>query len=274
MSAAELLAVDSIPLREVSALALRGGTLFAVGDHSLDLAHASVHDSDVGPWATMDLAAIPGMPPDLAQCEALAATSAGLIVGGEEPALLVHIDPVGERLLSAAVLRVEESKEGPLGKLGKLWRKEENSRVEGLLPLTGDRVLAVKEKKPAALMVFGPLGASSQVRAEDIDPVADPRWPGSLHALRWWLLPAEVRDASAITLAPDGRLAVLSDQARAVFLLDLPLPAGREASVAERVDLPEEAVKPEGLAWLAPDLLLVACDTKRARRNLLTLRWR
>ena len=116
-----------------------------------------------------------------------------------------------------------------------------------------DRVFVAKEKKPAAIIEFGPPGASSAGIARPGEWTIE---PGTrLHAIRHRKL--DYDDISDATVA-DGRVWLLSDQER----LLIEFPTGRSWR------LPKSIEKPEGVARTPDGRWLIASDTKSGRRSL------
>jgi uncharacterized protein YjiK len=160
-----------------------------------------------------------------------------------------------------------------------------SSRGEGLVLLRGGRLLVAKEKKPRALVEFGPIGTSPRgLSSRDFLAVDEP-WPTpagdvTYHALAVWKLrdaaKKALRDISDVAVGRDGALWLLSDKSAAVARLDLTdgLPRGGGAiSSLDRVyGLPSGTRKPEGFAMVDDETLLVAMDTDQPRRNGLLVR--
>lgn len=254
----DVLAELSIPLPEVSGLCVGDGRLYAIGDRGDGVAFCALESGRLGEWEVLDAEDIDGW--DLAQLEAVASAGPNrLAVACEEPSIIVVVD------LAARAVVAREHLSVPQGHgLHQSWVREANSRTEGVVLLSGGGVLAAKEKDPAALLLFGsrgpalPAGATFEV-ADDL-----PAGP-------WWSLPEDLRDISDLALAPDGSLALLSDQSRCIGLVDWP--EGGEASYRDVVKLPKQVTKAEGVAWIAPGVVAVASDTKKAKDNLVLLAW-
>lgn len=232
----------SIPVREVSGLCVGDGRLYAVGDRGDGVAFCEV-GSRLGEWQMLAAEDIDGW--DLTQVEAVASAGPNrLAVVCEEPSIIALVDVAARAVVARQHLSV------PSGHaLHRAWVQDSNSRAEGVLLLPGGQMLVAKEKNPSALVLFGPDGTAGQS----------------------WSLPEDLSDISDLAMAPDGSLALLSDQSRCVGLAAWPLPDAVE--YRDVVRLPKQISKAEGLAWLAPDVMAVASDTKKAKHNLVLLSW-
>ena len=241
---------------EVSGLAVGGGRLYAVSDAYDGLAWARLGaDGRPGPWTMVAGRDIEGWPGD-GQYEAVSVLQDGTVLVMSEAAdALTLAAPDPWRVLRTAGLTLPKGHP-----LRKAWKKESNSRGEGMLGLAPGRLLVAKEKRPAALVEFLLDDASG-------DLVAGRHWPGP-----------DMGDVSDLDRAPDGSLALLSDEdcclVLAPWVVDGSGGGGGDATgYGQRYDLPSEVTKAEGLAWLSPSVLAVASDEKRGRDNLVLLEW-
>lgn len=159
--------------------------------------------------------------------------------------------------------------------LDKSWQAEPNSRGEGMILLRRGHVLLLKEKKPSLLVEFGPagegaIGYGSETFLGPGEAFAFPA-QGRLVALKVWefaeSLSKLARDGSDITLGPDGRVYLLSDESAVVIRLEGRLKP-EEAKVRESAywKLPKEMVKPEGLAIDQEMRPWIVLDQKREDR--------
>ncbi len=158
--------VATLGLRELSALTVCGGRgapprLLAVGDEDFAVVSAELDDESgtlVRTWrddlrpalrdAGIDLRSGSGF-------EGVASDGVGTIVLlQEEQARLLVVTPDLSRLLHTLVLAVPV--DDPV--LNPAWRREPNSRGEGLLLLRRGHVLIAKERDAACLIEFGPPG--------------------------------------------------------------------------------------------------------------------
>jgi hypothetical protein len=146
--------------------------------------------------------------------------------------------------------------------------------------LRGGHLLVAKEKKPSALIEFGPPNSQSRGFARGGGLGDGERWPikkgrHRFVALATWLpdkpLAKTCADFSDLEIAPDGRLYLLSDQSSTIARLD-DLPAGGgAASHLSAWSLGDLDGKPEGLAFTPQGHAIVGLDTRKARRNLVLL---
>lgn len=235
------------PIKEVSGVCIADGWVIIIGDDAPVLAAAPWTPDLSAPWTLIDVAALPGAPKGTGQFEAVEHLS-GATVGVlcEDPPLLLAVDLTAREVIGHWELVVD------LRGLRKKWRKDAGSRGEGMV-FGPDRVFVVKEKKPAAIIEFGPPGADS---AGTPRPGAWEVAPGTeLHAVRHREL--DFDDISDATVA-DGRVWLVSDQER--LLIDV---------TNERTwRLPKHIKKPEGLARTPDGRWLVASDNKSGKRSL------
>jgi uncharacterized protein YjiK len=265
-----------IPLREVSGISLTtlvtGETvLVAIGDHASVVASAVVSDSSPGKWRHTDLAAIEGIDATFTQAEAVAHDANGLLlVVFEEPARVAVIDIARSRLVQVISLVVRGD-----DRVARGWAADANSRGEGILLLDGGHLLIVKEKKPPALIEFGPAGDAPGQRLLRPDEAWHPDGQPSMSfvARATWLLDTDLADLlgdmSDAAIGPDGQLYVLSDQSHSIARLQWPAPADSPVTAVEVFEIEGAPNKPEGLAVLPDGRLLVARDTRKPKGNLL-----
>ena len=149
-----------------------------------------------------------------------------------------------------------------------------------LVLLRGGRLLVAQEKRPRALIEFGPRG--TEARGLSSDDVLRPgeSWEApdgrvEFVPLSVWKLESAAKkalgDVSAIGTDPDGNLWLLSDKSRRVGRLALDVPLGPHDDAVRDLDeiwdLPDGAVKPEGIAPLGDGRVLVALDTSSTAGN-------
>ncbi len=275
-----------LPVPEASGVVVArrttGDRLVVVGDRSSVVAVATVHDGRPVDWQTIDLATVTGWPSTGADSQLEAVTcDAGSLVAlmREDPAEVLVVDTV-HRLVRARISLVVPRGSVLAGK----W-DDASSRGEGLVLLRGGRLLVAKEKRPRALVEFGPEGSSPGGLSSDDLLAADEEWSApegdvTFHALAVWKLrdsaKKALRDISDIGIGPDGSLWLLSDKSAAVARLDLsaglPADGGVISSLGRLYALPPGTPKPEGFAMVDDRTLLVALDTDKPRRNAILVR--
>ena len=217
--------VVDMPLREVSGICLRRGRngrmfLIAVGDRVAKVAWFSEPRSDGGriEWHTSNIAKLSGstLPKHDPQIEAVCADGLGrVLLLQETPSRVELIDPKALKVVASIDLAVEGRSE-----IARAWSDPKGSRGEGMVLLPGGHLLVAKEKKPAALIEFGP----PQSRSRGLVPggaLADgERWPikkghHRFVALAVWFpdktLAKTCTDFSDLEIGPDGCLYLLSD---------------------------------------------------------------
>jgi hypothetical protein len=274
-----------VPLREVSGICLRRGAkgkmaLLAIGDHKAKLAWLSLPAPDDGPlnWQTTNLASLPGsrLPKSDPQIEAICADGAGrVLLLQESPPRAELIDADLSRAIASIHLIVEGKSD-----LARSWSDPDGSRGEGAILLAGGHLLIAKEKKPSALIEFGPRGVRPRGLARGAALAPGARWPidsGSHEfvALATWLpdetLAKACDDFSDLEIGPDGRLYLLSDKSATIARLDDLRPDTGAAACTAAWRLEDLDGKPEGLAFDAEGRAVVALDKRKSRNNLVLL---
>lgn len=280
MDRLERVELIDIPVVEASGIASRtaaDGTrqVLAVGDRTSEVAVGTVGDGDDISWTVLDLTDLDGWP-DMhgdSQFEAIAADGGSLVaVMREEPSVVLVADAAERRLVCRIVLDDQPALVG-------MW-DEPNSRGEGLVFLRDGRLLVAKEKHPAALVEFAPVGATARgVGPDDFLGRADvwdaPAGEVTYAAVAVWELTGEAaeafEDVSAIGETDDGDLWLLSDKSRTLGRLRLDPPLSPDGGRIGTIDgvwrLPKHVHKPEGLATLGPGRFLVCLDTDSTENN-------
>jgi hypothetical protein len=277
--------VVHVPLREVSGICLgrRDNNrmfLIAVGDRAAKIAWFSLSGSEEVPvdWHTRSIAKLSGskLPERNPQIEAVCADGGGRIVLLQEtPPSVELIDPEALEAVASIDLVVEGR-----DKIARAWSDPKGSRGEGAVLLPGGHLLVAKEKKPKALIEFGPPHSQSRGLVRGGALADGERWPINkghhrFVALAIWrpdkALAKTCADFSDLEIGPDGCLYLLSDKSSTIARLD-DLPAGGgTATFLEAWRLGDLDGKPEGLAFTALGRAVVGLDTRKARRNLVLL---
>ncbi|BCT68111.1 hypothetical protein [Nitrosospira sp. NRS527] len=174
--------------------------------------------------------------------------------------------------------------------LDSAWQARPNSRGEGMILMKKGHVLVLKEKEPPMLVEFGPEGdapmgygpstflqageAFAGLQSVDPDKADQPGQPDRrassqrLVALKTWKFSAHLsdlaKDASEITLGPDGRVYLLSQEGSALIRLERILkPDENKVGVDQGAywNLPAGLEKAEGLVidthmrpWIGIDI--------------------
>jgi hypothetical protein len=255
-------------------------SLIAVGDRVAKIAWFSQPRSDESriDWHTISIAKLSGskLPKHDPQIEAICADGGGrILLLQETPPRVELIDP---KVLEAVAL-IDLVIEGR-GEIAHAWSDPKGSRGEGAVLLPGGHLLIAKEKKPAALIEFGPPHSRSRGLVRGGALADGKRWPikkgrHRFVALAIWLpdkaLAKTCADFSDLEIGPDGCLYLLSDKSATIGRLD-DLPAGGgTASLLDAWRLGDLDGKPEGLAFTAQGRAIVGLDTRKARRNLVLL---
>jgi hypothetical protein len=276
--------VVDIPLKEVSGICFdksrgRRGSLLAVGDRlavaaRLDL---STVEGDELEWQLTPIERLHGshLPKKNPQVEAIAVDGAGrVLLLQESPPRAELVDVTAARVVASFTLDVPGD-----DAVAESWSHPKGSRGEGVVLLPGGHLLVAKEKKPAALVEFGPEGARSRgVPARQ--PATRTAWPAQpghhrYVALAIWEPDASLRtickDFSDLEIGPDGRIYLLSDKSRSIARLGPLTRGGGAASADASWTIRGLKGKPEGLSFTREGQPVVALDTKKARRNLAVL---
>jgi hypothetical protein len=229
-------------------------------------------------WGTADIAQLAGsrLPAEDPQLEAVCADGAGrLLLLQESPPHAELVDTESRRVVTSISLEVEGD-----GKFARSWADPQGSRGEGAVLLGNGHLLVAKEKRPAALIEFGPRGAASQGLARDRADDNEAAWPvepGNVRfvALAVWFpdkaLDKSCADFSDLEIGPDGRLYLLSDKSATIARLDELAPGGGEVTCTALWKLDGLDAKPEGLAFSATGQPIVALDKRKTKNNLVIL---
>lgn len=274
-----------VPLREVSGICLRRGgngrmSLLAVGDRVAKIAWFSLSqgDQDRFVWQTSSVADLAGseLPKHDPQIEAVCADGIGRILLLQETPPRVELVDLNA---SEAVALIDLAVTGR-SKIARAWSDPDGSRGEGVVLLPGGHLLVAKEKKPAALIEFGPPNSRSRGLARGGALAAGKRWSirkgrHQFVALATWFpdeaLAKTCADFSDLEIGPDGCLYLLSDKSTTIARLeDLPA-GGGTARLRSAWRLGDLGGKPEGLAFTRQGNAVVGLDTRRKRRNLVLL---
>lgn len=266
----KVLDIGDVPLREVSGLALSGGSLLAVGDHDPVVFSAALEPWPLR-WQGTDLAGL-GLPEGGVQFEALEpAGEHTVLVLQEQPARVLHLDLAQPALVGTLLLDVPEGH-----RLREAWLGDRSSRGESLVLTERGHLLVVKEKGPPAILEFGPPGDAPVGWRRGVQPAPPAPGDSTLTVLAtWWLgegMQQQMPDISDASVGPDGRLYLLSDRGSAIARMPDQLdPRGGtvEPTAVWRISGSPEG--PEGLVILPDGTPLVGLDTKSPRRNLLRL---
>jgi hypothetical protein len=279
------LRVVDVPLHEVSGICLRRSrtgrmSLIAVGDRASKIAWFSLPRSDEGriDWHTSDIAKLSGsmLSADDTQIEAVCADGLGrILLLQETPPRVEFIDPKAPKMIASIDLAVDGRSE-----IARAWSDPKGSRGEGIVLLPGGHLLVAKEKKPAALIEFGPPDSRSRGLRRGGALADGERWPTKkghhrFVALAIWVpdktLAKTCADFSDLEIGPDGCLYLLSDKSSTIARLD-DLPAGGgTAALVDAWRLVGLDGKPEVLAFTAQGHAVVGLDTRKPRQNLVLL---
>lgn len=280
---AVLHATLDIPVVEASDVTVRRtdalSRVLVVGDRTAVVAAADYSvGGGFGEWSTFDLAALPGWSlgdDEPSQFEAVAGDGGSLVALLREDPPVVLVADTATRALRATITLVAP----PWSALAGRW-DDPSSRGEGMVLLRGGRLLVAKEKRPRALIEFGPAGSTPRglSRAELLEPGESwqaPRGEVTYHALAVWKLRAEakkaLKDISGASVGPDGSLWLVSDKSRTAARLSLdkglPPGGGRIERLDEVAALPESAGKAEGIAAVEVGRAIVVLDTPSTQGN-------
>ena len=191
----------------------------------------------------------------------------------EVPGTVLVFDPALGRLLHVLTLTLKDDPGEQ-----RAWDADQNALGEGLLLLRNGHLFVVKEKKPRQLLEFGLPGERAQGLHGDLLITDSGRFPtpdgpaATFHMLSSWDLGGEalerVGDLSDVTVGPDGRVYLLSDESRCVARLQDRVPPESGTVTVDRIwGLPERLHQPEGLVITAAWDLLVPPTTRNSART-------
>jgi len=193
----------------------------------------------------------------------------------ETPPRVELIDPKALKVVASIDLVMEGR-----GEIARAWSDPKGSRGEGMVMLPGGHLLVAKEKKPAALIEFGPSNSPSRGLIRGGALPDGERWPiekghHRFVSLAVWLpdkaLAKTCADFSDVEIGPDGCLYLLSDKSSTIARLDALPAGGGAAALLDAWRLVDLDGKPEGLSFTAQGHAVVGLDTRKPRRNLLLL---
>ena len=274
--------VIDLPVVEASGVAVRqterGAVVLVIGDRTSEVGGCVVGPGGrLDDWTTIDLAELPGWPPTSgdSQFEAIAADGGSLVAVMREDPPVVLVADTGTR-----ELRAEIRLTAPAGSLIDGQWDDASSRGEGLVFLRGGRLLVAQEKRPRALIEFGPVGTEPKGLSSDDVLGPGESWdaPGGrvdFVPLSMWKLKSAAKralgDVSAIGTDSQGHLWLLSDKSQRVGRLDLDIPLDPDDDELRDLDeiwnLPKGAEKPEGIAAIGDGRVLVVLDTPSTSGN-------
>ena len=274
--------VIDLPVVEASGIAVRqterGTVVLVVGDRTAEVGACLIGTGgELDDWTTIDLAELPGWPtPDGdSQFEAIAADGGSLVAVMREDPPVVLVADTGNR-----ELRAEIRLTAPAGSVIDGQWDDASSRGEGLVFLRGGRLLVAQEKRPRALIEFGPIGTEPTGLSSDDFLGPGESWEAptgqvDFVPLSMWKLKSAAKkalgDVSAIGTDSQGNLWLLSDKSQRVGRLDLHTPLDPDddelRDLDEIWDLPKGAEKPEGIAAIGDGRVLVVLDTPSTSGN-------
>jgi uncharacterized protein YjiK len=280
--------VFDLQLREVSGICERAAgagrprQLLAIGDDSHTVLVGDLEPEVPAEFARHDLEPLlaeAGVPMgESSQWEGVDTDETGRVfVLREVPGTVFVFDPTLRRLLHVLALTVENDPGEQ-----RAWDADENALGEGLLLLRNGHLFVVKEDKPRQLLEFGRPAEPAQGLRGNLLVTDTGRFPGpdapsaSFHMLAAWDLGGEalerIGDLSDVTVGPDGRVYLLSDESRCIARLQASIPPESGTVAVDRIwALPERLHQPEGLVITGDWDVLVATDHKEQRDNLFLL---
>lgn len=263
----------NIPIKEISGLAQVRGEgedieIYAVGDDDYEIGRFRQAPNKDRSIEVRDISnRLSARASGSSQWEAVAADRAdSLCVLAETRGDVTCIDRALRKEHSHFALDVST-----IGSLERVWQPEPNSRGEGMILMRQGHVLLLKEKKPALIVEFGPAGEAATGFSRDAllqegEAFSAPDASGKLVALKVWQfddsLQELARDASEMTVGPDERLYMLSQQSAMLIRLERSLkPEEDKVHASAHWRLPQELETAEGLVidremspWVAIDI--------------------
>jgi uncharacterized protein YjiK len=288
----------NVPIAEVSGLAIVQSNesketdedsvnLYAVGDKTHEVARfrfngmadATIDVHDAAPVISKDKK-------DASEWEAIAADGKDTICMLNEPRSEISCLDLGLQQDRGSFSLDTSS----ISDLDSAWKARPNSRGEGMILMKKGHVLVLKEKEPSMLVEFGPEGDAPMgygpsaflqageafagfqpVNPDKADQPNQPHHrtsPQRLVALKTWKFSARLsdlaKDGSEITLGPDGRVYLLSQEGSALIRLEKTLKPDENKVGVDRGaywNLPAGLEKAEGLVidnhmrpWIGIDI--------------------
>ena len=280
--------VFDLQLREVSGICERAAgdgrprQLLAIGDDSHHVLVGDLEPEVPGSFARHDLEPLLAEAGERSgrssQWEGIDTDETGRVfVLREVPGTVFVFDPALERLGNVLHLTVEDDPGEQ-----EAWDADENALGEGLLLLRNGHLFVVKEEKPRQLLEFGLPGEEPQGLHHELLITDSGRFPTpdeqttTFHMLSAWDLGGEalerVGDLSDVTVGPDGRVYLLSDESRCIARLQPTVPPESGTVAVDRIwGLPDRLHQPEGLVITPAWDVLVATDHAEQRDNLFLL---
>jgi uncharacterized protein YjiK len=280
--------VWDLDLQEVSGICERPAghgrsrQLLAVGDQTHQILVGDLRAGGPGRFQRRDLAPLladAGLrTPQSSQWEGIDTDATGRVfVLREVPGTVLVFDQALQALLHVFPLTVEDDP----AEL-EAWEADDNALGEGVLLLRNGNLFVVKEDKPRQLLEFGLPGARAEGLRDDLPIAHASEFPtprehrAVFRLLTAWDLGGEamqrIGDLSDVTVGPDGRIYILSDQSRCIARLQATLdPDDRLVEVDHIWSLPEQLHQPEGLVITRDWEVLVATDHDEPRENLFLL---
>jgi uncharacterized protein YjiK len=288
-AALEVVWVWDLDLREVSGICERPARhgrarqLLAIGDQSHDILVGELGVGGPGRFERRDLAPLVAgaglRTPESSQWEGIDTDATGRVfVLREVPGTVLVFEQTLETLLHVLPLTVEDDP----AEL-EAWEADQNALGEGVLLLRNGHLFVVKEDKPRQLLEFGRPGARPEGLRDDLPIAHGGEFPtpqasrATFRLLTSWDLGGaaaeRIGDLSDVTVGPDGRIYVLSDESRCIARLQATLdPQDRLIEVDRIWGLPDRLHQPEGLIITGDWEVLVAVDHPEPYENLFLLR--
>ncbi len=255
----------NVSVAEVSGLAMvrastqkkEGIRLYLIGDASFKIANLPINATPNAIDPPQDVAHVIGRnADDPSQWEAIAADGKDTVcMLSETYSEVFCLDRDLRQYRGSFKLDVST-----IAQLHSVWKAHLNSRGEGMILMKRGHVLVLKEKQPSMLVEFGPAGDAPAGYGPDeflqkeeafIQPPSIPGRTGSLVALKAWAFSERLqelaKDASEITVGPDGRVYLLSQESSTVIRLEKTLSPDED-----RVGVGHKSDGSHGEYWLLP----------------------
>lgn len=255
---------ETLPLREVSGLAVHDHRFVAVGDRSSNVVTFRLDGGKLADVATHTPLPKPGS--SGSQYEAVAFDGAGNVVVLSEKGKVAVLDAECEHEVASS--EIDWMSVNPLVD----GRVELNSLGEGIVVIDATHALVAIEKSPSAIVELGPRGDAPRGYAPGSKKAVAFAPPAELVALAAWRIDdANVPDLSELTIGPDGALWGLSQQGKTIVRFERTLrPDEERASVKDHLRIPPEIDGAEGLAFDGATPI-VARDRSATKKNLFVL---
>ena len=269
----------SLALREISAMTVFGDRLLAIGDSSAQLVVFEIQDKELKIDRYIDLA--PTLSERFSWCPhsfSRACRTVSKILHRQWEGIYFHADSDELFLLQENTARVLIfSSDMQLKRQLMLNffpdsdpnKNHDNSLGEGLIASGSDHLLVAKEKFPASVVEFAPLGDEAH-GYRHYNPIRHQPNEQTLVPVHRWRLPIRGCDLSDLVIDKRQIIYGLSQSCRQIYRFATLTVDDDQLTIDYTWNIPSQPVKnPEALVVIDDGLFLVASDEKSGNNNLI-----